>query len=253
MSVNYDLTAVQVIGMLGYNKPSGDTMINEFEHGYNINMPASLSSFLRIAYDCPMLSTCDLKVSGSLGFLYEEIETIIEERKEEWEEDAEWREEDDYYKYSKIPKESWHEYTKDYLILGSDYGAGVVTYGICKDDMDKEDPPLYLLFEDNEPAGWELFSDTLSSFLMMQICYVLLGIEYDTAKRVLIENGWNYRLYEGKEAVKKINAMGIDIQQAKKQLSWDDRELVCGYDEETKALFIVSSSDNGCEICVIDK
>lgn len=253
MSVNYNLTAVQVLEILGYNKPSGDTMIKEFEHVYNLKMPVSLSSFLRIAYECPMLSTFDLKVSGSPGFLYEEIEMIIEERKEEWEEDPEWCAEDGYYNYSQIPKESWHEYTKDYLILGSDYGAGVVTYGICKDDMDKEDPPLYLLFEDNEPAGWELFSDTLSSFLMMQICYVLLGIEYDTAKRVLIENGWNYRLYEGEEAVEKINVMGIDIQEAKKQLSWDDRELICGYDNRNKALFIVSNNDKGCEICVITR
>ena len=253
MQVNYNVTADQVLGILGYNKPSGDVMVNQFEHEYNINMPASLSSFLRVAYECPMLSTCDIKVSGSPGFLYEEIEIIIEERKEEWEEDPEWREEDDYYNYSKIPKESWHEYTKDYLIIGSDYGAGVVQYGICKDDMDKEDPPLYLLFEDNEPAGWEPFSGTLSNFLMMQMCYVLLGTEYDTAKKVLIENGWNYILYEDQEAIKKINTMGIDIQQAKKQLSWDDRELICGYVEETKELFIVSSNDNGCAICVINK
>ncbi len=59
MPVNYDLTADQVLRILGYNKPSGDTMINQFEREYNIKMPASLSSFLRIAYECPMLSTCD--------------------------------------------------------------------------------------------------------------------------------------------------------------------------------------------------
>lgn len=253
MTVNYDLTAVQVMEILGYNKPSGDAMINRFEQEYNIKMPASLSSFLRVAYECPMLSTCDLKVSESPGFLYEEIEIIIEERKEEWEEDPGWRERDYYYNYSRIPEESWYKYTKDYLIIGSDYGAGVVTYGICKDDIDKDDPPLYLVFEDNEPSGWELFSDTLTSFLMMQICYVLLGIEYDTAKKTLIEKGWNYRLYEGDKAVKKINTMGIDMQSAKKQLSWDDRELVCGYVEETEELFIISSNDNGCEVCVINK
>ena len=253
MPVNYDLTADHVLGIFGYNKPSGDAMINQFEREYNIKMPSSLSNFLRIAYECPMLLTCDLKISGSPGFLYKEIETIIEERREEWDEDPEWREEDDYYNYSKIPKEDWHKYTKDKLIIGSDYGAGAVTYGICKDDMYKEDPPLYLLFEDNEPAGWELFSDTLSAFLMMQICYVILGIEYDTAKKVLIENGWNYKLYERDEAVKRINAMGIDMQQAKRQISWDERELVCGYDDVTKELFIISSSDNGCEICIINK
>ena len=253
MPVNYDLTADQVLRILGYNKPSGDTMINQFEREYNIKMPGSLSSFLRIAYECPMLSTCDLKVSGSPGFLYEEIKTIIEERREEWNEDPEWCEEDDYYIYSKIPKEDWYKYTKDYLITGSGYGTGVVTYGICKDDMDKEDPPLYLLFEDNEPAGWELCSDTLTDFLMMQICYVILGIEYDTAEKVLIENGWNYKLYEGDKAVKRINTMGIDMQQAKKQLSWDERELVCGYDYVAKELFIISNSDNECEICIINK
>ena len=77
------------------------------------------------------------------------------------------------------------------LKIGSDYSTGTIEFGIKKEDLNLNDPPVHVLFED-DPAGWKTFSSTLSGFLMYILCSILCCEDYDTAKEVLKKSNWNY-------------------------------------------------------------
>lgn len=253
MPVNYNITAAQVLGMLGYDNPESGEFLDGVEEEYNIKLPAVLRDFYKAAYKCPLLSTADIW-TDKLYTSYEVIEEQIEEFEEEYRDNPEEGADDEYYQFSqslaKIPREEWHEYVKNYLEIGSDYGAGIVSYGICIDDLDKEDPPVYYLNEDDGMdldeedgmAGWKLLCNTLSEYFMLVLCDVLLCRQYRTAWKELNEDGWDYNVYESDEIEETAGETGVDLSALKPQvLSWG--KVTCGYNEERKMIVAACIDD----------
>lgn len=246
MSINYNITASQVLNILGYDNPLSREFLDDIEKEYNVKLPAVLRGFYMAAYGCPLLSTADIWTERFCS-LYEVIEEQIEEFEEDYGDNPEEGAEDEYYKFSQtlseIPKEKWPEYVKNYLEIGSDYGAGVVNYGICVDDLDKEDPPVYYLNEDDEMTEWKLLCNTLSEYFMLVICDALLCKQYRTAYDILSGAGWGFNIYESDEVEDMVKEMGIDLTTLKQQvLSWG--EVTCGYDEERKMIIVACIDDN---------
>ncbi len=106
--------------------------------------------------------------------------------------------------------------------------------GIKEEDLGQEDPPVYMLHEEDEPLGWKVFSETLSGFLMYILCGSTLCCEsYDTAKKVLKNEGWTYEACEKPADVPK-------------EYSFIYGMTVCGgYDEDSDTLF-AAQTDGTC-------
>lgn len=246
MAVNYNITAGQVLRMLGYDNPESGKFLDGVEEEYNIKLPEVLRGFYKAAYCCPLLSTADIW-TDRFCTLYEVIEEQIEEFEEEYKDNPEEGADDEYYMFSqslaKIPKEEWPGHVTNYLEIGGDYGAGVVNYGIRIEDLDKEDPPVYYLNEEDEMTDWKLLCNTLSEYFMLVLCDTLLCKQYRTAWKVLSEDGWDYNIYESDEIEETAEEMGIDLSQLKPQvLSWG--KAACGYDEERKMIVAACIDDN---------
>ena len=246
MPVNYNITACQALKILGYANPESGKFLDGIEEEYNIKLPAVLRDFYKQAYGCPLLSTADIW-TDKFYTLYEVIEEQIEEFKEEYKDNPEEGADDEYYQFSQsmaeIPREEWKEHVKNYLEIGSDYGAGVVNYGICIDDLDKEDPPVYYLNEDDEMTDWKLLCNTLSGYFMLILCDTLLCKQYRTAWEVLTKDGWDYNIYESDEIEETAGEIGVDLSALKPQvLSWG--EVTCGYNEERKMIVAACIGDN---------
>ena len=227
MSVNYELSALEILKILG-GKPSPNYTADPM-------IPAMLNEFLSMAKDNPLFATPDIHVDRETYFSYESIQERIEEDKEYWESHPGECEEDAYYPFSQLPRERWPEKVANYLHIGSDYAAGVVVWGIREDGLNKEDPPVYMLHEEDEPTGWKVFSQTLSGFLMYILCGSTLCCEsYSTAKNVLSKQGWTYEKWEKPADVPKEYAFVFGM-------------TVCGgWDAETNALLVAQTDGAVC-------
>lgn len=214
MAVQYNVSAVDIIKMLGCTNPVGKEEWKElreqyqnscstdksrmeiFEEEYHQKLPPILDEFLRLANDRPLFETADIWAAGYCFpyFSYEDIAQRIEEDKEYWEENPEECTDDEYYQFSKIPKEQWKEHVLNYLQIGSDYAAGVVNFGICETDLEKENPPVYYLNEADSIKNWKVLTNTLTEFLGGVVCDMLSGVNYTTAQDVL-EEDWEFCEY----------------------------------------------------------
>lgn len=242
MQLNYNIKADQILGILGYNEPAGGEFLNEFERENNIKLPLCLRNFYKVAYKCPLLSTAGIW-TDDMFFYYKQIKEEIEDFKKDYWDNPEENEEDiertSFWKVLyETPEEQWPEYVANYLEIGSDYGADVVRYGICVDDLDKEDPPVYRIFEDDELTEWKLLCNTLSEYFLMVISDAILCIYYKTAGYVLQEAGWNFDLCSYDEIEETAESIGIDISTMKSHEHFSRGKVTCAYDEERKMLIV---------------
>jgi len=229
MAVQYNVSAVDIIKMLGCTEPVGreewkklrekyqntesidKSRIEIFEEEYHQKLPLMLDEFLRLANDQPLFETADIWAAGYCFpyFSYEDIEQWIEDDKEYWEASPEEYEDEEHYQFSKIPKERWKEQVSNYLQIGSDYAAGVVNFGICETDLEKEDPPVYYLHEAGSIKDWKVLTNTLSEFLGGIVCDMLSGVNYLTAQNILKKKCWEFCEYENLDqlAQRQINLL----------------------------------------------
>ena len=241
MSFRYDLTAVEILKLLGYAEPVGKDGLLQVEREKNLKLPPALFEFWSLTADSPLFETADIwtKRRDFCWFTYDSIQEWIDCEKEYWEKAPQKYADNEYYQLYKLPKEKWKSRVLNYLQIGSDYGAGIIKFGICLDEIGQENPPVYMLIEGSSLADWK-FDDNLSDFLMRSVCDVLCCGEYDTAVDVLEEMGWI-----SEEAYQE-NFPTLDIDALLKQKSMYGADAVCGcaYDEE-KHLLIVAKIDRG--------
>ena len=85
MSINYNIKADQILGILGYNQPAGEGFLNGFERENNVKLPLCLRNFYKVAYKCPLLSTADIW-TDDMFFYYKQIKEEIEDKEaiEKW-------------------------------------------------------------------------------------------------------------------------------------------------------------------------
>lgn len=249
-SILYDLSAVDILKILGYTKPQTEeaaSIIETFEQRYQKRVPLVLKEYMLLAMDNPLLRTADIWVDGKKQsgpfwfFLYELIEEMNRE------------EEGAYPEFARLPKERWKELVENYFEIGSDYSAGVVSFGIQEEEMEKEDPPVYMQHEADEITEWNLMYQTLSDYLLVVTCDALFGWEYSTSQMELEENGWVYDIDLGKEDI--LSKYRIDWSKLHKVQSiyYEEPEerMACCYREEEKMLFLFRIMDKKEELEVL--
>ncbi len=246
MAIKYHPTPVEIIKLFGYTKPIAKKELELFERNNDLKLPRLLFDFLSLVRTKELLSTADIWVdSDDLPyFSYQYIAEGIEDCRADFD-DPEFCKENAFYPYSKIPKEQWPELLENYLQIGSDYAAGVVFYGIKEKDLVLENPPVYMLHEENELADWKLIANTLSEYLMCVLLDALAGVEYTTAQEVLNENGWEF--YEEEyaneaEVGELLSGEKIDLSAMGKNMTFygevDSFYRYC-LDEEEKVFYMV--------------
>lgn len=245
MSFKYNLTVTEILEKMGYTKTK-DNILNEQQKG--IVLPAVFNDFLSLAVNTDLFSTSDVWVQtrSMICFLYDYIEENIEDEKEYWEKDKSSAEKSEYYQFYKLPKEQWKDIVPNYLLIGSDFAAGVVEFGICVTDLDKKDPPVYMNHECDSICQWKLYANSISEFLMLVFCDVLSCEMYDTAMDTLEDEGWNVETLSKKE----LNNYEIDFDSMVKYPSTYDADalLGCAYDEDNHILLVVKFDESNEEI-----
>lgn len=243
MSVIYDLAAIEILRLLGLKETVEKARLEAFEHENKQKLPRILLDFLSVAMEQSLFSTADIYTDSSgLSYFYEWMEEEIEERWEDWEECPEECSEDPYFLFSQIPKEQWADHVSDYLLIGSDYGVGVVSFGIRKEDLSEDNPAVYVLNEAEPLTEWKIYYDTLEGFLMYIVCDILACRNYSTAQRVLKNIRWNHCDYGSQEQLKQdLLERNIHLSEMKKYRSQfeDDVCYRCCYDQGEKVLYLI--------------
>lgn len=245
MGFQYNLTVTEILEKMGYTK-SSDNILNDQQKG--IVLPSVLHEFLSIAINTNLFSTSDVwvKTRGLIRFLYEDIEENMEDEKEYWEKDKDAAEESKYYQFYKIPKDKWKDIVPNYLLIGSDFSSGIIEFGVCITDLDKNDPPVYMNHESDPISKWRLYTNSLSEFLMLVFCDALSCEMYDTVMDALEEDGWDNKVLSEDE----LNRYEIDFNSMKKYPSFYDGNalLGCVYDEDNHILLFVKFDETSGEI-----
>ncbi|MCI8372848.1 MAG: SMI1/KNR4 family protein [Lachnospiraceae bacterium] len=255
MAIQYNLTAIELLQTLGYTKRTGQPELENFEKEQSIQLPAALSEFMSLRADIDLMSTSDIWQIPY--FSYIDIEERIEEDAEYWEENPDDCEGDEFYEFSQIPKEQWPERVSNYLQIGSDYAAGVVNFGIDIRDLSQDNPPVYLLNEDNSICDWEPLYDTLTEFLLCIMGDVLCCQDYHTAPKALEQNGWNYEATEypnTEQAAKALQQHSIDFSALESVHAYGrDISYSCCYDSECHTLYWFLTEPSLCKVYKISK
>lgn len=266
MGIRYDISAVEILNRLGFDRKPDQKSWNEFMPK-DTSLPKVYQEFMESAINCPLLGTSDIWINriGDSGlkpyFLYQEIEEAIADQKKDWERDEEFRAGSTYYPFSRLPKEHRPDLVGDFLKIGSDYGAGVVDFAIRKEDLEKDDPPVWMNHEADEITDWKKMYETVSDFLLEMLLNVLACIEYTTAVEELEETGWTYLgddLEEeglAEEASEKngelseegleqmVEAYGIDVSKLRSFHSVTMGKLSCCYEEEKQRFYIIEEEE----------
>ncbi len=248
--MKYNMSAVEILKILGYNEPTGKEWLEKFKKDNNITLPKAYEDFMELAYNCPLFGTGNVWIGKHIGgigiatpyFFFENIEEIIDDMSEDWEKNPAEAEEDIIYQISKLPKELWTEKTSDYLQIGSDYCSGIVTFGIKKDDLSKSNPPVYMQHEADEKTVWKKEYSTVSEFLFAEVLENLSCANYSTAEEALEEKGWEYidhNEFGDEDIEEKLKDFGIDMDKLEETVCislYDKRFLV--YDEENNKFYV---------------
>lgn len=240
MPIQYTPAPLDILSILGCTENRGGPHLKEFESAHHVKLPPLLFDFFSAAWGHPLFQTSDIWTTGRpcFHFSYESLEETIADWQEDWEEDPECYADDFCFRLSRVPKEQWPEHVPDYLEIGSDYSAGVVTFGIRRTDLDQPDPPVYILHEGAPETDWKVIDDTLSLFLMRVLADTLACAMYDTAKRVLEQAGWRYSKTQSmSEALEWAAELGIDLSKAAR----------CG------ALYAAAVTPDVCRYCYIEE
>ena len=125
MSFRYDLTAIEILRLLGYTEPVGKDVLLKAEQEKNLKLPPALFEFWSLAADSPLFKTADIwtKKRDFFWLSYDSIQEWIDSEKEYWEKAPQKYADNEYYQLSKLPREQWGSRVENYLQIVSDYGA----------------------------------------------------------------------------------------------------------------------------------
>gem|GEM_PF-2093874 len=256
MSVIYNLSAIDILNIFDDIPKMWETVSKElsmFEEEYQINLPDMFKKFMESASN--ILETADIWTQKP-EFFYDEIEITISEILK----DGEMIEEDsEYYTFWKASREHWNDLIDDYLEIGSDYGAGISCFGIRKQDLNQENPPVYYRYEtDSLFDEWKLLSKHLSDYFLTVVCDALAGADYDTAQEILQKYHWKYAVYETDSEIETIlSEYEIDSAHLLHLFSFhaitDKEWLSCCYDKNRNVFFLFWNTRQQKKIITVSK
>lgn len=253
MGLTYNVSAKGVLGFLGLAEANS----NEFTLSRD-RMPELLWDFLGVALNHPLLQTADFWSNGKFLSLYQDyIEQEIEDTREDWEENPDSYQDDTCYQLSQLPRERWSEKVSEFLVIGSDYGAGVVRFGIQQDQLDDSNPPVFMNHETDELTDWRLWRNRVSDYLLEVVYDCLWETCYDTAHRVLEKNGFIYTKFTSATDIQRlVDENGIDSAALHRiGTSYLDasNSLACCYDQYKPVLYMFKFKEQIVEMCEIKK
>lgn len=120
-----DMTAIDILKNLKLQPTGYREKLDRYAEEKGIKLPTVLCDFVDRTADNPLFKTADIW-TGTPCFYSELLD------KNEGE----------------VP-----EGLEEYLLIGSDCGAGVAVFGIKQQDLDMENPPVYLHMEGDETVG----------------------------------------------------------------------------------------------------
>lgn len=251
--MEYNLTTLDILHLFGFTAPDGKNWVENLKKQYNLPLPKVYEDFMVFAADCPLFKTSHLWVGKMAGpsispfTLYEGLEENIESEKEWWEEHPEDCE-GLYAVLSKIPIEKWQDTLENYLLIGSDFGAGIVQFGIRIKDLAQPDPSFYVNWETEDESSWK-HAGKLSDFLLHNLLSILTNEDYETGEEMLEEKEWKWEEasdFEDLEVFYNLCVQqGIDLEEIKKQkanCTFETPYFYC-YDKDNTVFYIGSLQD----------
>ena len=67
-------------------------------------------------------------------------------------------------------------------MIGSDYAGKMGEFGICIEDLQKNDPPVYWYKSEDGFSMWKLENKKLSNFLLNILIEALACVDYQSAE-----------------------------------------------------------------------
>ena len=264
-TMQYNLSAVEMLRILGYTQPTTGEWLEKLKQDNHINLPKTYIEFMELMADCPLLATSNLWVGkmerrGAPRIphtYYDELSEMIVDRKGRWSKRPS-KYERALYELSQLPAEQWQEKIGNYLVIGSDYANGMGSFGIRMEDMGKDDPPVYWHKAGDDLSIWKLESETLSDFLLNVLIEALACVDYQTAEYELETRGWRCQEYydlkkddwvASKSVLKRY---GIDYSNVKKYKA-NSGKVFCCYDREKNAFFVGATGEGELSLTAINR
>ena len=264
-TMQYNLSAVEMLRILGYTQPTTGEWLEKLKQDNHINLPKTYIEFMELMADCPLLATSNLWV-GKMEHrgapriphtYYDELSEMIVDRKGRWSKRPS-KYERALYELSQLPTEQWQEKIGNYFLIGSDYANGMGSFGIRMEDMGKDDPPVYWHKGGDDLSIWKLESETLSDFLLNVLIEALACVDYQTAEYELETRGWRCQEYydlkkddwvASKSVLKRY---GIDYSNVKKYKA-NSGKVFCCYDREKNAFFVGATGEGELSLTAINR
>lgn len=249
ISMKYNLSALEIMKFLGYDALVGKEKLEEFEKVHQVALPQTYRDFMEVAHQCPMLETADLWNNvDQIYWFYEELAEWIADECDAWNDDTESYQEDELYQLAQMPCDKWNERVSNFLEIGSDFGGGIVTFGISLDTMNQKDPPLYFHHEADSHLLWrqDENGERLSDFLLDVVLNALALTDYETAEEALEDMGWKYTDLSFEQDFQDcIQALKIDLSKIEKygRGNCNNRKLFCCCDDAKRALYVGCIAD----------
>lgn len=265
-TMQYNLSAVEMLRILGYNQTVGREWIEKLEQDNHISLPKTYIEFMELMVDCSLLATSNLWVgkmerNSAIPRIprtyYDELSEMIDDLKGRWPKRP-GKYERALYELSQLPAEQWQGKIGNYLVIGSDYSNGMGSFGIRMEDMRKDDPPVYWHKGGDDLSIWKLESETLSDFLFNVIIEALACVDYQTAEYELETRGWRCQEYydlkkddwvASKSVLKRY---GIDYSTVKKYKA-NSGKVFCCYDREKNAFFVGATGEGELSLTAINR
>ncbi len=256
MSIEYKLSAIDILDIFDNIPKKNDInkKLKLIEEKYNIILPTVYKQFMCSSND--MLETADVwnyEEEQPFYFLYDWISITINKILEE---SGKIDDDSEYSLFASLPVSKWNNFVDDYMIIGSDYSAGIVYFGIKKTDLNTENPPVYMYHEMNSITDWNLMYNHLSDYFLTVVCDAISGECYNTAQEVLNDYDWNYEIYEEglNDILNKYGIMLDNLQKFSSMYKTSENDWIsCCYDSEEKILFIFQNKESNMKIYMIWK
>lgn len=264
-TMQYTLSAVEMLRILGYTQPLNGEWLEKLKQDHPINLPKTYTEFMELMADCPLLATSNLWV-GKMErraapriphTYYDELLEMINDRKGRWSKRP-GRYERALYELSQLPEKQWQEKVSNYFLIGSDYANGMGEFGIRMEDTEKDDPPVYWHKDGDDFSTWKLESETLSDFLLNVLIEALACIDYQTAEYELETKGWRCQEYydlkkddwvASKSVLKRY---GIDYSAVKKYKA-NSGKVFCCYNCEKNTFFVGATAEGDLSLTAINR
>lgn len=243
MGFQYHLEPNTLLTNMGYSKSTQPILI---EQQSAISIPQTLHDFLAITTETKLFSTSEIWKQNNMCTLYDYIAEDITDEKEYWEKDLKAAQKNEYFKFYRLDQSKWTDLVPNYLLIGSDFAAGIITFGILFSDLDQKDPPVYMHHESDPLGKWIPYTKTVSEFLMISMCDALSCVMYDTAMDTLEADDWDCKNLSKEE----VNKYKIDFDAVVKYPSFYDSDLLvgCCFDPILQVLVVINFSETSREV-----